>query len=82
MAEFAGRPFSEFKPALADLAVAELAPITRRMTELIADPAEIDRLLGDGAEKRRGDRRADPRAAPTTSSGWCGAGDVVPIART
>ena len=48
---FSGKPFSEFKPALADLAVAELAPITARMTELLADPAEIDRQLGRGAER-------------------------------
>jgi tryptophanyl-tRNA synthetase len=51
LAEFAGKNFSEFKPRLAELAVAELAPITRRMNELTADPTEIDRLLGSGAEK-------------------------------
>jgi tryptophanyl-tRNA synthetase len=51
LAEFAGRNFSEFKPRLADLAVSELAPITRRISELTADPVEIDRLLGLGAEK-------------------------------
>ena len=51
LAEFSGRNFSEFKPRLAELAVSELAPITRRMSELTADPAEIDRLLGEGAEK-------------------------------
>ncbi len=51
LAEFAGRNFSEFKPRLAELAVSELAPITRRIGELTADPAEIDRLLGKGAEK-------------------------------
>ena len=28
VAEFAGKPFSDFKPRLADLAVAHLAPIT------------------------------------------------------
>jgi tryptophanyl-tRNA synthetase len=49
--DFAGRPFSEFKPALADLAVAHLAPITERMNALMADPAEIDRILGQGAER-------------------------------
>jgi tryptophanyl-tRNA synthetase len=48
---FAGKPFSEFKPALADLAVAELAPITARMTDLLSDPAEIDRQLAHGADK-------------------------------
>ena len=58
IAEFAGRPFSEFKPRLADLAVAQLAPITARMAELTADPAEIDRLLARGAE------RADAIATP------------------
>jgi tryptophanyl-tRNA synthetase len=51
VAEFAGQPFSVFKPALADLAVDHLAPITGRMSELMADPAEIDRILGLGAEK-------------------------------
>jgi tryptophanyl-tRNA synthetase len=51
IAEFAGRPFSEFKPRLADLAVDHLAPITRRMGEFMADPGEIDRLLGLGAER-------------------------------
>ena len=49
--EFAGAPFSVFKPALAELAVARLGPITARMTELMADPAEIDRILGDGADR-------------------------------
>ena len=49
VAEFAGRPFSEFKPRLADMAVAHLAPITGRMSELMAAPDEIDRILGDGA---------------------------------
>ena len=49
--EFAGRLFSDFKPALADLAVAHLAPITARMSELMSDPAEIDRILGQGADR-------------------------------
>jgi tryptophanyl-tRNA synthetase len=47
--DFAGRPFSAFKPALADLAVARLAPIAARIRELVSDPAEIDRILGAGA---------------------------------
>ncbi len=49
--DYAGRPFSEFKPALADLAVAHLAPISARMSQLTADPAEIERILGRGAER-------------------------------
>ena len=51
VAEYAGQPFSVFKPALADLAVGHLAPITGRMKELMADPAEIDRILGEGADR-------------------------------
>ena len=55
---FAGHGFGAFKPALAELAVATLAPITTEMKRLMADPAEIDRILGDGAE------RADALARP------------------
>jgi len=56
--DFAGAQFGTFKPALADLAVAKLSPITSEMNRLMADPAEIDRILGDGAE------RADAIARP------------------
>ena len=49
--EFAGQGFGAFKPALADLAVSHLGPITAEMTRLMADPAEIDRVLGDGANR-------------------------------
>jgi tryptophanyl-tRNA synthetase len=49
--EFAGAQFGAFKPKLADLAVAKLSPITTEMNRLMADPAEIDRILGDGAER-------------------------------
>jgi tryptophanyl-tRNA synthetase len=51
LAEFGGQGFGAFKPRLADLAVATLAPISTRMAELAADPAEIDRILGEGAER-------------------------------
>ncbi len=51
VAEFAGQGFGTFKPALADLAVARLAPITERMKRLMADPGEIDRTLAAGAER-------------------------------
>jgi tryptophanyl-tRNA synthetase len=48
--EFAGAQFSKFKPALAELAIAKLEPICRKMRELLADPAEIDKILIRGAE--------------------------------
>jgi len=50
-ARFAGQQFSTFKGTLADIAVAKLSPITAEMRRLMADPAEIDRLLAQGAEK-------------------------------
>ena len=49
--DFAGAQFGTFKPALADLAVAKLSPITTEMNRLMADPGEIDRILGDGADR-------------------------------
>ena len=51
LTEFAGAGFGTFKPALAELAVAELSPITRRMREYLADPAEIDRVLTEGGAR-------------------------------
>ncbi|MEC8792687.1 MAG: tryptophan--tRNA ligase, partial [Pseudomonadota bacterium] len=47
-----------FKPALTDLAVSQLGPIGAEMTRLMADSAEIDRILKDGA------RRAEAIAQP------------------
>lgn len=58
VAEFAGAQFGTFKPRLADLAVSKLSPITTEMNRLMADPGEIDRILGEGAE------RADTLARP------------------
>ncbi len=51
--EFAGKGFGAFKPALAELAVARLAPLNAEMRRLQADPAEIDRILADGAGRAR-----------------------------
>jgi len=51
--EFAGAQFSIFKQALADLTVAKIAPVTAEMRRLLADPAEIDRILKSGAERAR-----------------------------
>ena len=51
--EFGGQQFGTFKPALADLAVEKLSPISSEMHRLMKDPAEIDRTLGHGAERAR-----------------------------
>src|SRR6266705_1719599 len=49
--EFGGGPFSSFKAALVDLAVAKLGPVGAEMTRLVADPAYIDSVLGEGAAR-------------------------------
>src|SRR5882672_3837823 len=49
--EYAGAQFSTFKNALADLSVAKLTPIAGEMRKLLADPAEIDRVLKSGTER-------------------------------
>ncbi len=58
IAEYAGAGWGRFKPALADLAVDKLAPISTEMARLMGDKAEIDRILGEGAD------RADAIAQP------------------
>ena len=53
LAEYAGQGFGVFKPALADLAVASLEPITGLMNRYLSDPDEIDRVLESGADQAR-----------------------------
>ncbi|HWB45813.1 MAG TPA: tryptophan--tRNA ligase [Hyphomicrobiaceae bacterium] len=59
--EFGGAQFSAFKKALAELAVARIGPVSAEMTRLLDDPAELDRILGEGA------RRAQAIAGPIMS---------------
>jgi len=58
LAEYGGQGFGVFKPALAELAISKLAPITGRMQALMDDPGHIDMILANGAE------RAHALAAP------------------
>lgn len=51
LAEYGGKQFSEFKPALAELAVTKLSPITGELRRLNADPSYIDSVLKDGGER-------------------------------
>jgi tryptophanyl-tRNA synthetase len=64
LARFAGQGFGSFKPALADLVVESLRPLTMRLGALNADPAELDRLLAIGAD------RARQTAAPTLAGAY------------
>ncbi len=59
LADHAGQGFGAFKPALADLAIAQLAPIRDRLTRLLDDRTAVAAILERGAE------RARALAAPT-----------------
>ncbi len=59
LATHAGWGFSDFKPALADLAIARLGPIRDRTAALLADRGAVGAVLSRGAE------RARSLAAPT-----------------
>jgi tryptophanyl-tRNA synthetase len=49
--EFAGSGYGDFKKAVAEAVVDYLTPVQERYAELRADEAELDRVLGLGAEK-------------------------------
>ncbi|SFP50889.1 tryptophan--tRNA ligase [Sphingomonas rubra] len=53
LAEFAGQGFGQFKPALADLAIATLGPIRDRMVRLLDDRDHVAVTLEKGAERAR-----------------------------
>ena len=49
--EFAGRGYGDLKGAVADAVVAEFGPVRERALELLADPAELDRVLAANADR-------------------------------
>lgn len=49
--DFGGQQFSVFKPALADLAVDKLSPITVEMRRISADTTYVDSVLKDGGQR-------------------------------
>ena len=59
---YGGEGFGAFKPVLADAVVSLIAPIRERLDELRRDPAELDRILADGAA------RATELGAPTLAA--------------
>jgi tryptophanyl-tRNA synthetase len=61
-ARYDGQGYGQFKSDVADAVVELLEPVQRRYAELRADPAELERLLGVGAEK------AAEEAAPTLAA--------------
>jgi len=53
LAEMGGKPFSEFKAALTEVAVARLGPIGAEMQRLVDHPDHVDAILRKGAERAR-----------------------------
>jgi tryptophanyl-tRNA synthetase len=49
--QFGGQGFGSFKSQLADLVVEKLAPIAAETRRLLADPAHVDAILRDGAQR-------------------------------
>jgi tryptophanyl-tRNA synthetase len=49
--EWGGKGFGAFKPALAEVLVSKLAPIAAEVRRLTADPAQLDAILRDGAQR-------------------------------
>ncbi|MFM6968735.1 MAG: tryptophan--tRNA ligase [Microbacteriaceae bacterium] len=49
--EFAGKGYGDLKATVADAVVAEFGPIRARALELLADPAELDRMLAVNAAR-------------------------------
>ncbi len=51
LAEFAGKGFGDFKPALADLTVSILGPVADRFNTLKGDSGALDSILQHGADR-------------------------------
>lgn len=51
--QYEGKMYGHLKVDLAQVVVEKLSPIRERTLELMADPAELDRLLATGAQKAR-----------------------------
>jgi tryptophanyl-tRNA synthetase len=49
--EFSGKGYGDFKTAVAEVVIAKLEPIGKRTKELMGDPAELSRVLSNGAQK-------------------------------
>ncbi|MDJ0324676.1 tryptophan--tRNA ligase [Cryobacterium sp. PH31-AA6] len=52
--EYAGRGYGDLKKGLAEVVTGTFGPIRARVLELLADPAELDRLLAHNADRAAG----------------------------
>jgi len=70
LGQYGGQGFGAFKPVLADLLVATLAPIRERFVELKEDREALDAILARGAAKAR------DRGTPTLNAAYAALGLV------
>jgi tryptophanyl-tRNA synthetase len=49
--EYSGRGYGDLKKGLVEVVEESLAPVRNRTEELLADPAELDRLLAKAADR-------------------------------
>jgi tryptophanyl-tRNA synthetase len=72
LTQYAGQGFGVFKPALADLTVEKMSPITDLMNRYLSDPEELNRILAAAADKAT--NIAEPIVADVRKIiGFCGA---------
>jgi tryptophanyl-tRNA synthetase len=50
---FAGRGYGDLKKELAEVVADFVSPVRQRTQELLDDPAELERILADGARRAR-----------------------------
>lgn len=68
--DVAGQNFSTFKQRLTEVVVEKIAPMTARMRHYLADVAEIDRQLNEGAARARAMAEATMKEAAAITGLW------------
>jgi tryptophanyl-tRNA synthetase len=66
--EFSGKGYGDFKTAVAEVVIAHLEPIAKRTNELMADTAQLVKILEDGA------LRANQMASETLKAAYSAIG--------
>lgn len=49
--QFAGKGYGDLKGAVAEVVTSTMSPVREKALELLADPAELDRILADNADR-------------------------------
>ena len=79
--DYEGRGYGDLKKDVAEVVVETATPFRDRTLALLDDPAELDRILADGAERARDVAGADAGRASTTASASCPAAALSRLVR-